>query len=64
MHPTRYPDFRTVTSVLTELVLSAPRVDQGRWQGVDVSRDPAARCYELRDACFTVDLGGVEDIGH
>ncbi len=57
---------RSFPEVLAELgagMLVAPRVENGRWQGVDVSDRPDARMYELRSVCFEVDLGGCEDLG-
>lgn len=40
----------------------APAVEQDRWQGTDVSKNPAAEVHEVRNFCFEVDLGGVEDL--
>jgi thymidylate synthase len=43
---------------------SAPPVHTARWQGVDISNDPGARSYELRNVVFEVDLAGNEDLDH
>lgn len=50
--------------VLLAAIREAPRVDQQRWQGVDVSKDRSAACYEVRNATFEVDLGSREDLDH
>lgn len=42
----------------------APAVRTERWQGVDVSRNPAAVSYELRNVCFEVDLEAIEYLDH
>ena len=42
----------------------APAVRTERWQGKDVSKDPAATTYELRNVAFEVDLKGIEDLDH
>lgn len=57
-------DFETALSNLAGSMRSAPRVDNDRWQGVDVSRDPSARMYELRDVVVGAPLGGMEDLDH
>jgi hypothetical protein len=56
--------FACVQDRLTELMRTAPPVRTERWQGKDVSKDPAATTYELRNVCFEVDLQGVEDLDH
>jgi len=35
-----------------------------RWQGKDVTKDPAATTYELRNVVFEVPLNGIEDLDH
>lgn len=52
-----YDDLRARMSV-------APPVRQDRWQGIDVRKNPAARCYELSNVVFERDLCGVEDLDH
>ncbi len=54
--------FPGVGLVLTRAMRTASVVENYRWQGVDVSRDPAARMYELRNVVFEVDLGGQESL--
>lgn len=56
--------FPGVWSQLSTLMRSALQVDNARWQGINVAKDPSARMYELRNVCFEVDLGGVEDLDH
>lgn len=56
--------FSDIHRKLVQLALAAPMVDQDRWQGIDVSQDPAARCYELRNVCFEIDLQRVEDLDY
>ncbi len=57
-------DFPGVLRGLRDKFLSAPRVENARWQGRDMGNDPAARMYELRNVCFEADLGGIEDLDH
>lgn len=57
-------NFSTIWRVLLEEMREAPRVEQSRWQGVDVSKDPSARTYALHNVCFEVDLKGIEDLAH
>lgn len=54
--------FPEVQGVLETYFRTAPQVKTERWQGVDVSKNPAATSYELRNVCFEVDLAGVEDL--
>lgn len=56
--------FPDVIRELRSLLRESPQVPQIRWQGVDVSNNPAARCYELQNVVFEVDLGGVEDLAY
>ena len=55
-------DFPSVLRSIERAMASAPVVGQERWQGIDVSRDPAAVVHELRNVCFEVDLGGDESL--
>lgn len=64
LRPDTFLSFSTVAHQLLTEMLEAPAVRTERWQGRDVSKDPAATSYELRNACFEVDLGGVEDLDH
>lgn len=57
-------DFTTVTRDLLSRMSSALGVDNHRWQGVDVSRDPSARMYELRNVVFEITLHGNESLDH
>jgi len=59
-----FPTFQSATLRLAEDMRSALRVVNDRWQGVDVSNNPAARMYELMNINFQVPLGGVEDLDH
>jgi hypothetical protein len=42
----------------------APEVKTERWQGKDVSKDPAAVTHEIQNVCFEVPLAGVRDLAH
>lgn len=42
------PSFRAVYQDLRKIMTTAPRVENDRWQGIDVSKNPAAAMYELR----------------
>jgi hypothetical protein len=57
-------DFPEIIRHLREKMREAPPVRTERWQGRDVSKDPAATSYELRNVCFEVDLGGIERLEH
>jgi hypothetical protein len=48
--------FEAVYGFLANQVAHADRVDQKRWQGIDVSKDPSAACYELKNVAFEVSL--------
>lgn len=39
-------------------------VHTGTWQGMDVSKQPAARMMELLNVTETLDLGGIESLDH
>lgn len=54
--------FAGVTEFFRREMRRAPQVKTERWQGVDVSKNPAAASYELRNACFEVNLSGIEDL--
>lgn len=56
--------FQGLLENLTRRMKQAPQVEQRRWQGVDVSKDPSARCYELQNVVFEVPLCGIEDLDH
>lgn len=56
--------FAGVRDALHRAIAGAQLVDQTRWQGVDVSSDPSARCYEVRNVAFEVPLHGIEDLVH
>jgi thymidylate synthase len=56
--------FRTVYKNLCRFMREAPAVKTERWQGVDVSNNPAAVTYEMKHVYFEVDLAGVEDLDH
>lgn len=56
--------FTDASNCFLYLMKSAPAVRTERWQGVDVSKNPAATTYELLNACFQVDLRGIEDLDH
>lgn len=58
------PNFPAVRHALTQAIIQAPKVRTERWQGKDVSKDPAATTYELRNVCFEVPLLGVMDLNH
>jgi len=57
-------DFSEVVGRLRKAMKTAGQVENERWQGIDVSKDPAARMYELRNVTFEVDLRGIEDLDH
>jgi hypothetical protein len=54
--------FRNVYDDLKVKMRDAPQVKTERWQGADVSKDPSATSYELRNVVFEVALYGVEDL--
>lgn len=56
--------FADVRSMLRSRILDAPKVKTERWQGKDVSQDPAAVSYELRNVCLEVPLYGIQDLQH
>lgn len=56
--------FCKATNFLTNLMKSAPQVRTERWQGIDVSKNPAAVSYELRGVEIEVPLRGIEDLDH
>jgi len=58
------PNFRSVYHNLTRRMLKAPVVDQHRWQGRTVKDNPAARCYELRNVVFEIDLESMVDLDY
>lgn len=58
VHPAR--SFTRVAEALRSALLTAPPVKTERWQGVALNTDT----FELRNACFEVDLAGVEDLDH
>lgn len=45
-------------------MLDAPSVHTERWQGVDISKDPAACSYELLNVAVSVPLLGIERLDH
>lgn len=55
-------NFSDITARLERLMLGTKVVDNLRWQGIDVSKDPSAQMYELRNVVFEVPLNGVEDL--
>ncbi len=57
-------DFPSVLSRVDREMAAADPCEQERWQGISVRDNPAARAYELRNVCFEVDLGGIEDLDH
>lgn len=56
--------FADTRGALTTYIVQAPQVKTERWQGRDVSKDPAAVTYELRNVTFEVPLHGIEDLDH
>lgn len=64
MNYIKYRKFPEVLAAMNGIMKSADRVPQSRWQGIDVSKDPAAACYEVTGVEFEVDLDGVEDLDH
>lgn len=64
MRPRVYQSFSEVAEALRVELLAAPAVRTERWQGVDVSKNPAAVTYEIQNACFAVDLDNIEDLGY
>jgi hypothetical protein len=64
MNPTPVINFTEARARLLPLILHAPPVRTERWQGVDVSKNPAATTYELRNVTFEVPLGGIEELDH
>ena len=46
------------------MIVNAPPVRTERWQGRDVSKDPAATTYELRNVTFEVPLQYIKDLDH
>lgn len=56
--------FSETRDALTTRIVQAPAVRTERWQGKDVSKDPAATTYELRNVTFEVPLLGEEDLVH
>ena len=60
----REPHFQRVLTHLRGEMRRAPAVHTERWQGKDVSKDPSARTYELRNVEIEVDLRGIEDLDH
>lgn len=64
MYSLQLKTFTDVRENLASLLVSAPRVKTERWQGKDVSKDPAAATYELRNVVFEVPLHGSEVLDH
>jgi hypothetical protein len=64
IYVTDTPSFEAVRQDLRRAFRTAPRVATERWQGLDVSQNPAAVSYELRNVEFEVSLGGFEDLDH
>jgi len=64
MFSMQLPTFTDVRRTLTNAVIEMPSVRTEKWQGVDVSKNPAATSYEIRNACFEVPLNGNEDLEH
>lgn len=56
--------FTDVRNQLTAMIVNAPPVRTERWQGRDVSKDPAATTYELRNVTFEVPLQYIKDLDH
>jgi hypothetical protein len=56
--------FAVVYRNLCTYLKNAPQVKTERWQGQDVSKNPAATTYERTNVTFEVDLGGIEDLHH
>lgn len=57
-------NFADARQELTRRIMLAPEVKTERWQGKDVSKDPAAVTYELRNVNLEVPLHGIEDLEH
>jgi len=64
MTPLTAGTFPEVASALETMLVRAPAVRTERSQGVDVSKNPAAVSYELRNVCFEVDLEAIESLDH
>lgn len=56
--------FSGVWSELRDQMTRAPRVENVRWQGMNVANNPAAVMYELQNVVFEVPLNGIEDLDH
>src|SRR6185437_7811937 len=56
--------FTDTRRTIVDRILAAPEVKTERWQGVDVTKNPAAVTFELRNVCFEVPLLGIEDLDH
>jgi len=64
MIPIRKTNFTDVFTDLCGYIKMAKPMKQERWQGKDVSNDPSATCYELRNVVFDVGLDGIEHLTH
>lgn len=64
MIPIIRTNFADVNSTLKARMRIAAPVEQVRWQGRDVSKDPAARSYELQNVEVSVPLQGIEELQH
>lgn len=62
MTPTNFLSFSWARRYLAEALKSSTPVEQIRWQGLDVSKDPSAQCYEVQNVTFSIDLRRVEDL--
>ena len=56
--------FKDLRQELISEIVTREWVDNDRWQGVDVSRDPSARMREIRNVVFEIPLKGIEDLDH
>lgn len=62
MYYVRNRNFPAVREELRKSMMRALPVRTERWQGIDVSKDPSATTYEIRNVVFECDLNGVEDL--
>jgi len=60
MQVQKYNGFSVIDGVFRTWILEAPNVKTERWQGVAANTDTR----EIRNACFTVPLQGIEDLEH
>jgi len=56
--------FSDIYMSLEGMIVTADRVGNPRWQGMDVSGRPGSDLHELVNIVFEVPLGGIEDLGH